>query len=605
VATVWGELKRRNVVRVAVAYVIVAWLLLEISSVLAPALRLPEWSMTLVVYLLILAFPMALVLSWAYEMTPEGIRKEKDVEREQSITQQTGRKLNVFIIGTLAVTLAFVAFDQYVVEERADAIPRGVQQDGRLPNSVAVLPFDNLGPAGQYEYFAAGIHEEVINQLVKIRDLSVIARTSVMQYGGVERPIVEIADELNVEMILIGSVQFSGDDVRILVTLVDGRTGVNVWADPYQEKFADIFDIQTAIATEVAASLRAELTPAERKRIERIPTNSLQAYDLFLKAADRWSVLSGGQAAIVNAITLLDRAVEIDPEFALAYAWRAWYRRGLMSRGRDADIQALESLVIEDLDTALRLDPELGMAHYLMATVHASHWREAEAAREYALGLRFSPNDAAGVGAYSRFSAYTSNVDEAIRLARKAIQLRPNEPIYLHYLGMIYTFAGNDDAAIGAFERALERGGDEGYYSDAYTRLEISWILSRRRDYSNALRQVRTAERMAAGHPAYGNEFRALLAYSYRLAGDATKAASVAKTVLTQPGDSLVTQQQRAFANLAISDNETAIANLEAASGQWAFLPRGMMTIKRNTYRDPVLERPEFAAIRNELGFRD
>ncbi len=267
-ASVWGELKRRNVVKVAVAYAIVGWLLVQIADTFFPALQLPEWTVTFVAGLVILGFPLALILSWAYELTPEGMEQTKSVPLSESITKVTGRKLDFAIIGALVLALGFVVYNyesedaltptpEIVVDEVVDALIPVVVEGQRkvLPNSVAVLPFDNLSPNASDAYFATGLHDEILSQLAKLRNLSVISRTSVLRYADSDLSIPEIARELNVGTVMEGSVRYSDGRVRITTQLIDAETDEHLWTETYEREFSDIFAIESDIAMNIANAL--------------------------------------------------------------------------------------------------------------------------------------------------------------------------------------------------------------------------------------------------------------------------------------------------------------------------------------------------------------
>src|SRR5262245_7533248 len=334
-----NELKRRNVYRVGVAYAIVAWMAVQVTSVFAPALRLPDWVVSLVALVAIVGFPIALILSWVYELTPAGLRRTDDVPPEQSIARVTAQKLNYLIIGSLAALLLFVAIDAYVLRDDAPsgaaaAAPAESLADPAaaaapatrevLQNSVAVLPFTNLSPNPDDAYFAQGIHEEVLNQLGKLGALTVIGRTSVLRYADGKTAIPDIARELNVQTVMEGSVRYAGDDVRITAQLVDPKTGAQLWSDAYQRKFDDIFAIQADIAMNIANSLRAEFSGAEQQAIERPLTSSAEAYALYLQ-------LRGAPNNFESALTLLDHAIALDPSVAAAYGRNAFIYSAMLT----------------------------------------------------------------------------------------------------------------------------------------------------------------------------------------------------------------------------------------------------------------------------------
>jgi TolB-like protein len=222
----WAELKRRNVYRVGVAYAVVGWMLAQVATVFVPALNLPAWLVSAVVLVVVIGFPVALGLAWVYELTPEGLKRTADVAPQQSVTHVTGRKLNYFIIGALVVALAFFVIDDFVLRERPatpGAAAAVAAETSALPNSVAVLPFVNMSQNPDDAYFAQGVHEEVLNQLAKIRSMNVIARTSVLQYADSKAEIPEIARQLRVKTVMEGSVRYAGDNVRITAPLKSER----------------------------------------------------------------------------------------------------------------------------------------------------------------------------------------------------------------------------------------------------------------------------------------------------------------------------------------------------------------------------------------------
>lgn len=273
--SIWGELKQRNVVRVAVAYAIVSWLILQLTDVLVPLLSLPEWVGGFVFLLLVIGFLLALLLSWAYELTPEGIKREGAVDRSESSTPVAGRKLDFFIIAALSLALVFVVIDQYVLEES----PPTAEVFENL-RSIAVLPFDNRSAEQENAaFFADGIHDELLTRLAKIADLKVISRTSVMEYRDTTKNMRQIGAELGVGSILEGGVQRAGDRVRINVQLIDAQTDKHLWADTYERELntTNIFSIQSEISIAIAKALRATLTPDEQERLVAVPTGSMQA----------------------------------------------------------------------------------------------------------------------------------------------------------------------------------------------------------------------------------------------------------------------------------------------------------------------------------------
>ena len=265
------ELKRRNVIRVAVAYAVSAWLLIQVSDTVFPMLKLPEWTATFVAVLLIIGFPIALIFAWAYELTPEGIKLEKHVVRDESISHLTGRKLDFAVIATLVVALGYFAFDKFVLDPSRDAelmqttaevvIEQATEtgKSGIPDKSIAVLPFVNMSSDPEQEYFSDGISEELLNVLAKIPGLRVAARTSSFQFKGENRDIIDIGQQLNVALVLEGSVRKAGLQIRITAQLIDARNGFHLWSETYDRELENIFAVQDEISAAIVGALKEHL----------------------------------------------------------------------------------------------------------------------------------------------------------------------------------------------------------------------------------------------------------------------------------------------------------------------------------------------------------
>jgi len=363
------ELKRRNVFKVGAAYVVLAWLLAQITDVFLEPFGAPDWVIKTVLLILLIGFPLALFFAWAFEMTPEGIKKERDVDRSQSITTQTGRKLDFVIIFVLIMALGYFAYDKFVLEaERsADAVPTVAEAGSATPEpetvdrSIAVLPFVNMSDDSGNEYFSDGISEEILNALAKVKELKVAGRTSSFAFKGKNQDLRQIGDTLGVEHILEGSVRKSGTRIRITAQLIQVDDGFHLWSDSYDRELTDIFAIQDEIASAILVQLKAHLLE-EEPQIASTRTNS-EAYDLYLLSRQRMYERSGPN--IQNAADLLDRAIALDPEYAPAYAQRG-IATLLLSAGEgtygDIPREQAEAQSKLYLDKALQLDPNLAEA---------------------------------------------------------------------------------------------------------------------------------------------------------------------------------------------------------------------------------------------------
>ena len=412
----WAEFKRRNVIRVGAVYLAAAWVISQVGDVVAQAFDAPSWPMRVLLVMLALGLPVALVLSWLFELTPDGVKLTRDVVPEASITDRTGRRLDRVLVGMIGLLIVVLIADNWLLPAR-EALPAAVQaapvssrtrSDGRtgasaaaaprtrLANSVAVLPFENMSPNADNAYFAAGIHEEVLNYLAKVSALNVIARTSMLRYADTPLTMREIADELNVETIMEGSVRYAGDEVRITAQLIDPATGAHLWSEAYQRKIDDIFAIQADIAMNIANAIGAEFSLAEQNALETPPTSSPAAYALYLQANDtvRATLLGSTEAALA----LLDRALALDPEFADAYAAKAAQYSSMFVNTVQATAVAaegradLERRVRENAERALALDPESAVARLALRAINGVSWRWAnyaetlDPAEERALG---------------------------------------------------------------------------------------------------------------------------------------------------------------------------------------------------------------------------
>src|SRR4026208_1334973 len=259
----FAELKRRNVYKVAIAYAVVAWLLMQIATQVFPFLEIPNWAIRLVIMLIVIGFPIALVIAWAFELTPEGIKRAEDVDLSKSLTRKTGRKLDFFIIAVLLLVISILLF-QRLHPNVSPAV------SSSLEKSIAVLPFENFSEDKAFAFFADGVQDEILTDLAKIADLKVISRTSVMRYkSSTDRDLRQIAQQLGVAHVLEGSVQRSANRVRVSAQLIDARDDTHVWAEKYDRDLADVFANQSEIAQKIADQLQAKISPRERSAIEK------------------------------------------------------------------------------------------------------------------------------------------------------------------------------------------------------------------------------------------------------------------------------------------------------------------------------------------------
>jgi len=433
------EVKRRKVYRVAAAYIIAAGGIIQLASATFPAWELPNWALRLVILLVLVGFPIALILAWAFDITPQGIRTTSD-----TASPVTRRRRNVImLIATGVVISAATGFF---------LLPRVAAH--KVDKSIAVLPFENLSDEKENAYFADGIQDDVLTNLSKISDLRVISRTSVMQYRGRPTKLTEIGKALGVSNILEGSVRRSGNKVRVNVQLIDANTDEHVWADDYDGDVTDVFAIQTYFAQKIANELRAKLSPSEKERMERKPTENGEAYRAFVKAHDL-SCAMEDLTKLKQSEQLYQRAIELDPNFALALA-RYSQLESWMLRTHDAssDHRGKARTLAE---RALQLQPDLPEAHLALGFSYYYGDNNYEAAlKEFEIAQRALPNESEvylAIGAIQRrqgkWADSTANLE-------KAASLNPKDTWPLQNLAMNYQMLRNFDAANRTVDRALQ-----------------------------------------------------------------------------------------------------------------------------------------------------
>lgn len=394
------ELKRRNVFRVGIAYAVTSWLLLQLGDIVVDAVQAPEWVMKTLLVGILIGFPITLLVAWAFEVTPEGIKRESEVDRSQSITHQTRRKLDTVIIIVMAVALGYFVYDKFLAgpssgpdtpmvaeiqfpasndDEPAttsETAP-GDTADAPPEKSIAVLPFVNLSSDPEQEFFSDGISEELLNVLAQFPGLRVAARTSSFQFKGQNQDIGEIARLLKVKNVLEGSVRKAGNKLRITAQLIEAENGYHLWSETYDRELDDVFAIQDEISAAISEALRIELALKTGTGPDNLPkvaeSKNTSAYEAFLKG--RHMINQRGRRNITEGVAELERAVRLDPRYAPAHAWLAigiaLLRNSPTSYGEYTLAQVLE-LATPHLEAAMELDPNLAAAHGALGLVKLS-----------------------------------------------------------------------------------------------------------------------------------------------------------------------------------------------------------------------------------------
>jgi TolB-like protein/Tfp pilus assembly protein PilF len=373
----FSELKRRNVYKAAIAYAVVAWLLLQAASILFPTFEAPPWVMKVFVAVIVLGFPVALVFSWAFELTPEGLKRTEDVDVTKSVTKRTGRKLDFVIIVILLLIIGIFAYQRFVAQKVRSAAESQVPE-----KSIAVLPFENRSEDKANAYFADGIQDEILTRLSKIADLKVISRTSTQHYKSAPENLPEIAKELGVAHILEGSMQKTGDAVRVNVQLIKAANDSHLWADTFDRKLTDIFSVESEVAKAIADQLRAKLTGQEEHVIAAKPTDNAEAYDAYLRGL-AYSLKPSTTTNQSGAQKYLREAVRLDPKFALAWALLSLVdARGYLTQFLQPTV-ALREEARQAAETALTLQPNLGEAILAKGYYHYACLKDYDTAVRY------------------------------------------------------------------------------------------------------------------------------------------------------------------------------------------------------------------------------
>ncbi|MDH4074144.1 MAG: tetratricopeptide repeat protein, partial [Gammaproteobacteria bacterium] len=473
--SLFGELKRRNVFRVGIAYLIASWLVLQVVDVVGPILELPAWISRAALLFIAIGFVVSLVIAWAYELTPDGVKRESEADRSESNTNVAGRKLNVVIIGVLLIALAFFALDKFIWNRTETP----VLQAGTQQRTIAVLPFVNMSASDEQEYFSDGLTEELLNLLARIPQLRVTSRSSAFYYKGKDVRIADVGRELGVGHVLEGSVRRSGDTIRITAQLIDVTSDSHVWSDTWDRTFDDIFLIQDEIAKAVVDELQIRLGSGVPLAVETEP----EAYTLFLRA--RHLVLDRTVESYSRALELLNAVLEIDPDYIPAWLELGdiyWDGRGI---GMFVSVDPA-ALARDAASRVFDIDPDNARAHLLLGMVSSSLEVDIRTAqREIDRALALDPNDIQIVWSAAMMAGRTGNVAKAQELAARARQLDPVGVDYLYGSGLISMAAGQFDEAEVAFRRAIRLAPDGvGFHQ------RLAWVLLIKGQYEEALKEA-------------------------------------------------------------------------------------------------------------------
>jgi TolB-like protein/cytochrome c-type biogenesis protein CcmH/NrfG len=474
--SLFQELKRRNVFRVGAAYVVTAWLIVQVADVALEAFETPAWVMKTLLLLLIVGFPLALVFAWAFEKTPEGLKLEKNVDRSQSITSVTGKKMDRGIMIALAIAVVFLLVDKFFLQESpgtvqtvtAEQAVTDPQSAAKTSNthSIAVLPFVDMSEAGDSVYFADGLSEELLNLLAKIKELQVAGRTSSFAFKGQNQDLRLIGEQLNVENVLEGSVRRAGNKVRVTAQLVSAKDGYHIWSETYDRELTDIFAIQDDIASHVVEALKIELLGAQEAPVSQFETASAEAYNFYLLGRGKLRDMSF--ASLRQALQYFKEAIASDSSYAPAYAGLAETAARLYETGAMARDEFLATAT-GAVDHALDLDPKNVEALAILGSVRVAENRFEEAAEAYQKSLALSPNNVTALAAYGDALLDAGDAQQALEVFRRAARLNPLSVNDQWNVADALEKMGRCDEALEVFERVrvLDERDASGWYGAA------------------------------------------------------------------------------------------------------------------------------------------
>jgi TolB-like protein/Tfp pilus assembly protein PilF len=588
------ELKRRNVYKVAIAYAVVAWLVMQIASQIFPFFDIPSWGVRLVVLLLIIGFPIALILAWAFELAPEGIKRTEDVDLSKSIRRKTGRKLDFLIIAVLLLVIGGLLFQRF----HSKVSPAASLSPGK---SIAVLPFENLSRDTNNAYFLEGIQEEILTRLAKIADLKVISRTSTQRYQSKPGNLAEIAKQLGVANILEGSVQKAGDTVRVSVNLIQATSDSHLWAETYDRKLTDIFGVESDIAKTITEQLQVKLTGREEHALAAKPTNNPEAYDAYLRGlafdARGWYSVP----PLLKAIDFYNQAVQLDPNFALAWARLSrahaavyFVRTDTTAARRDAAKKALDTahklqLNLPETQLALGYYQYWVLRDYALArttfslvrqmlpgssevleglalvTRREGRWDESVAYWEQALAL--DPRNTELLSNAASTFAILRQFPAALKLYDRALDILPNDPELMAVKATVYQAEGNLQEAAKLLMEVNPQTD-----SDTAVRVKVTQLrLERNHGEAVRLLQARLAQFHFAAEIDKGF-VQLVLALTQRLAGDsagaklsAEQARNMIEPLYKNQPDNFVLAVMLSLTNAALGEKDAALKEAERA----------------------------------------
>jgi TolB-like protein/Flp pilus assembly protein TadD len=571
-----GELKRRSVFRVGAAYAIVAWLVIQMTDTILPTFDAPRWVAQSVTFLLILGFPVSLILAWAYEVTPQGVRLASKVEDAEAVYPTAGPHINYFVTGLLALAVIFLAVDDYVLskagfDESGTATNAAAKSEaGSEParQSVAVLPFLNMSSDSEQDYFADGIAEEILNILANIPGLRVPSRTSSFSFKGGQSDVREIGNALEVDYVLEGSVRKADDQLRITAQLIEVSTDSHLWSQTYERPLRNVFAIQDEISASVTESLQLELLGDQRTLGDGFRTDSLEAHDAYLKGRHHIARRTAEDAVLAR--NSFELATQLDPEYAAAYGSLAIAYFGLYYNGVLEQEEATR-LALSAIDHALWLDPDVAEAYAARGLFFANSGEVTGAELAFDRAIQISPNYADAWNWKAGWVLQT-RLDEALALREQARRLDPLSPQINVSVADALSWQGRTELAREYLNRALQI---QPNFSNAYRRLAALEEAT-----GNLAESVRWSRAIAAANPGSPYPF-AIVGSLYAELGDLDRARTWYERATELAGSEPLATLFGRYVELVINhDDDAALARLVANLSTEEFSRGGLSAVR-------------------------
>ena len=579
----FAELKRRNVYKVAVAYAVVGWLLVQVATQVFPFFEIPNWAVRLIVLLIAIGFPIALLIAWAFELTPEGLKRTEDVDLAKQSRRKSRAWIYTVIVGAL-LSVGLFMLGRYGFREKISA-------SSELPaKSIAVLPFVNMSADKNDEYLSDGVSEELITALSKITGLQVKARTSSFAFKGKNEDIQKIGELLHVSHLLEGSVAKAGNKLRITAQLIQASDGNHEWSDTYDREMQDIFAVRSEVAQQVAATLKVRLLGEEKKQLDKKPTENLEAYNLYRQGRYYADKLS--EEGMAKARPFFEQAIKKDPRFALAYTGLAdnyVIAADAIIPPREAFSKAKEAAL-----KAIEMDDSLAEAHASLGFVHYHYdWDWAAAEKEFKRAITLNPQSAQSYTLYTHFLSGMGRYDEASKYGARALELDPLSVSNYWFLGWGAIYAGRYDDAIAQFSKASELDPN-----NPWTR----WFLGRSYLFKGmpqrGVEEMETALHLSPDDP-LGLGF---VGYAYAVTGRRPDALKILQRLDALGKRRFVSTISRVYVYAGLGDKDKAFEWLEKAYQERS---DSLAWFHNDPESKGLRSDPRFAALMRKIGFTE